>query len=59
MKNKLRTIRKQHRQTQAELAEAVGISRQTIINIEYHNQMPSLGTLKKIEQYYGETVFEF
>ena len=41
MKNKVRELRKQHGLTQAQLAEVIGVSRQTINAIEKEKFDPS------------------
>lgn len=43
MKNKLRVYRATQGLTQEQLAERLGVSRQTIIAIESHKYLPSLG----------------
>ena len=47
MKNKLRELRKNHKLTQEELANLIGISRQAINAIEKEKFDPSLPTQKK------------
>lgn len=42
MKNKLKVFRAMHELTQEQLAEAVGVSRQTVIAIESNKYSPSL-----------------
>lgn len=42
MWNRVRSLRRERRWTQAELGEALGVSRQTIIAIENGNYDPSL-----------------
>jgi len=48
MKNKLKVYRALRDLTQEELAEAVGVSRQTIIAIESDKYLPSLGLAFKL-----------
>lgn len=58
--NNLAEIRKQHNITQQELAESVGVSRQTIISIEKGNYTPSVLLALKISKRLGtdlETIF--
>jgi len=43
MKNKLKVYRAMHDLTQEQLAEKMGISRQTVIAIESDKYLPSLG----------------
>ncbi|MDK7265723.1 helix-turn-helix transcriptional regulator, partial [Staphylococcus capitis] len=42
MKNKLKSIRKEHKMTQQDLADLVGVSRQTINMVENNKYDPSL-----------------
>lgn len=42
LSNRIRVLRAEHRMTQKDLAEKVGVSRQTIISIEKGNYTPSL-----------------
>ncbi|MBP3535744.1 MAG: helix-turn-helix transcriptional regulator [Muribaculaceae bacterium] len=42
--------------TQAELAEAVGVSRQTIFAIENNRFVPSTELALKLSAYFGKTV---
>ncbi len=51
--NKLKTYREQQGLTQEDLAQAVSVSRQTIIAIEKGNYEPSLGLAMKIAQYFN------
>ncbi len=48
MKNKLKVYRAIHHLTQEQLAEKVGVSRQTIIAIESNKYLASLGLAFKI-----------
>jgi putative transcriptional regulator len=48
MKNQLRVLRARHDMTQAELAERVGVSRQTVNAIEREKYDPSLPLAFKI-----------
>jgi putative transcriptional regulator len=48
MKNKLRIYRAMHDLTQEQLAEKIGVSRQTVIAIESNKYLPSLGLAFKI-----------
>lgn len=62
MKTKIPALRKQNKITQEELAEAVGVSRQTIISIENGKYTASLLLAYKIASYFHlsiEEVFEF
>ncbi len=48
MKNKLKVFRAMHNLTQEQLADKIGISRQTVIAIESDKYLPSLGLAFKI-----------
>ncbi len=48
MKNKLKVFRAMHSLTQEELADRLGVSRQTVIAIESDKYLPSLGLAFKI-----------
>jgi putative transcriptional regulator len=53
MKNELRVLRAKHNLTQAELAERLGVSRQTVNAIETEKYDPSLRLAFKIAQTFG------
>lgn len=53
---RLQEVRKQKGVTQLELAEAVGVTRQTIISIEKGNYVPSVLLALKISQYFDTEV---
>lgn len=60
--NQIAALRKQHGLTQVALAEAVGVTRQTIIAIEQNRYSPSLETAFRIARVFGvgiETVFNW
>lgn len=60
MKNRIRIERAEKDITQQQLAEAVGVSRQTIVAIEKGHFLPSTPLAIKICRYFGkpvETVF--
>jgi len=62
MKNKVRELRKDKKLSQEQLAEKLGVSRQTIISIENEEYCPSLPLSRKISKFFGyiiEEVFEF
>ena len=62
MKTKIRELRKAHKLSQEELAEAVGTTRQTITSIEVGKYTASLPLAYKIAHYFGltiEEVFDF
>ena len=48
VKNKLKVYRAMRRLTQQELADKIGVSRQTVIAIEGNKYLPSLGLAFKI-----------
>ncbi len=58
MKNNLRVERAVKRITQQDLAEAVGVSRQTIYAIENGKFVPSTELALKLSAYFGKTVNE-
>ena len=54
MKNQVRTLRTQRNLAQGQLAEAMGVSRQTINSIENERYTPSLPLA--LARYFGVTV---
>lgn len=58
MKNKIRVARAEERMTQQQLADAVGVSRQTINAIESGKFVPSTVLALKIAQNFGISVEE-
>ncbi len=50
MKNKLKVYRAMHDLTQEELADKIGVSRQTIIAIESDKYLPSLSLAFKLSK---------
>lgn len=54
--NNVSQIRKKHTITQQELAEKIGVSRQTIISIEKGNYTPSVLLALKIAQIFSVSV---
>jgi len=61
MKNKLRILRAERQWTQAELAEKLNVSRQTINAIETEKYDPSLPLAFEIAKIFGqpiETIFQ-
>lgn len=48
MKSKLKVFRAMHNLTQEQLADKIGVSRQTVIAIESDKYLPSLGLAFKI-----------
>ncbi len=62
MKTRIKELRKQHKLSQEELAEAVGTTRQTITSIEVGKYIASLPLAYKIARHFGltiEEVFDF
>lgn len=62
MRTCIRELRRERKMSQAELAEAVGTTRQTITSIEVEKYTASLPLAYKIARYFGlaiEDVFDF
>ena len=62
MKNRIHELRRARRITQSELADAVEVTRQTIISLENGKYNASLILAHKIAQYFGmaiEDIFIF
>lgn len=58
MENRIQELRKERRITQNELADAVEVTRQTIISLENGKYNASLILAHKIAQYFGTTIEE-
>ncbi len=58
METKIKELRKQHKLSQEELADAVGTTRQTITSIEVGKYIASLPLAYKIAHYFGMTIEE-
>ena len=58
MKNQVRALRARKGLAQGELAEAMGVSRQTIISIENDRYTPSLPLAIALARYFGVPVEE-
>ena len=56
MENRIAALRKGRRISQAELAEAVSVTRQTIISLENGRYNASLLLAYKIAKYFGTTI---
>ena len=56
MRNQVRAQRIQREMSQAELAAALGVSRQTIISIENGRYLPSLPLAFGIARFFDQTV---
>lgn len=62
MKNNLKVLRAKHNLTQEQLAEQIGVSRQTVNAIESDKYLPSLGLAFKIARLFKveiEQVFTY
>ena len=62
MRSKIQELRKKQKISQEELADAVGVTRQTITSIECEKYTASLALVYKIARYFGltiEDVFDF
>jgi putative transcriptional regulator len=62
LKNTIRELRADREMTQQELADAIGVTRQTVIAIELDKYSPSLETAFKIAQVFRvplEQVFQY
>ncbi|MFA7636560.1 MAG: helix-turn-helix transcriptional regulator [Monoglobales bacterium] len=62
MENRIKEFRKENKITQDELAEAVGVTRQTIISLEAGRYNASLQLAFRIAKYFGteiEKIFIF
>ncbi|HEX9066647.1 MAG TPA: helix-turn-helix transcriptional regulator [Streptosporangiaceae bacterium] len=58
MKNTVRALRTKRSLAQGQLAEAMGVSRQTINSIENERYTPSLPLALALARYFGVTVEE-
>lgn len=58
MKNQVRALRTRRNLAQGQLAEAMGVSRQTINSIENERYMPSLPLAIALARYFGVPVEE-
>ena len=56
MKNKLEELRRQHAIRQEELAQALGVSRQTVISLEKGKYNPSLALAFKLARYFNLSI---
>lgn len=62
LRNQVRELRGERSMTQQELADAIGVTRQTVIAIEQDKYSPSLETAFKIALVFGvplERVFQY
>lgn len=58
MRNKIQELRKALKVTQSELADAVDVSRQTIISLENGRYNASLMLAHKIAEFFGKQIEE-
>lgn len=58
VKNSVRNLRQERKLSQQQLAEAMGVSRQTINSIEKERYTPSLPLAMALARYFGKTVEE-
>ncbi|WGK64516.1 helix-turn-helix transcriptional regulator [Croceiramulus getboli] len=58
MKNRIKIERAIHDLTQEELAQAIGVSRQTVNSIEKNRYVPSTVLALKLAQRFGKSVHE-
>nr|WP_163502697.1 helix-turn-helix transcriptional regulator [Halomonas socia] len=58
MNNHIRSLRKARQLTQADLAEAMGVSRNTINSIEVGRYVPSLPLALRLARFFGKPVEE-
>ena len=61
MKNRLEELRRQRAIRQEDLAQALGVSRQTVISLEKGKYNPSLSLAFKLARYFGlpiEDIFD-
>ncbi len=58
LKNRIAELRKARRVTQEELADSLGVTRQTIISLESGRYNASLLLAHKLARYFGRTIEE-
>ena len=58
MKNKIKVFRAMHDMTQEDLAQAIGVTRQTILAIEKGKYVPSLDLAFRIARHFNVNVEE-
>ena len=58
MKNKIKVFRAMHDLTQENLAQHIGVNRQTILAIEKGKYVPSLDLAFRIARYFGVSIEE-
>lgn len=58
MQNHIQSLRTERRVTQQELADTVGVTRQTIISLENGRYNASLALAHRLARYFGTTIEE-
>lgn len=58
MENRIQELRRGRHIRQEDLAEAVGVTRQTIISLENGRYNASLGLAHRIARYFGQSIEE-
>jgi putative transcriptional regulator len=58
MKNKIKVFRAMHDMTQEDLAQAIGVTRQTILAIEKGKYVPSLDLAFRIARHFNVNIEE-
>lgn len=58
MKNKIKVFRAMHDMTQEDLAQAIGVTRQTILAIEKGKYVPSLDLAFRIARHFSVNIEE-
>lgn len=58
VKTEISKLRKSNSLSQQQLADAVGVSRQTIVSLEGERYVASLQLANKISKYFGKTIEE-
>lgn len=56
MKNQLEELRRQHAIRQEDLAQALGVSRQTVISLEKGKYNPSMALAFKLARYFNLSI---
>lgn len=56
METKIRELRKLHKLSQSDLADALNVTRQTIISLEKGRYNASLELAHRIAQYFGKSI---
>ena len=56
MKARIRAMRNERGLTQQQLADALGVNKQTVCEWEHGRTFPRIDTLRKLAQYFGVTI---